>query len=141
MKRIVNTMDGKVPELTPAQAMALLRVSHLEDEGLTPGLEAFEVLLKAYPGSSGTDTAGERVIHWQILLNHVLMDFVPAFRPGLAQGRPAGRPKGVVAAVQRLRASGEAKNIVHACNIIDRRKLVDGVTDSRTAYYRERRIL
>jgi hypothetical protein len=141
VKRIVNTADGRVPTLTRDEALKLLRTRHVDEDGIQPLREAKEALYAAFPAAVRTDESGARRVNLRRLLDEVLLEFVPAFQPGKAQGRPAARTDGLVACVERLVRSGEAKTITHACAIIDRRGLAPGIADARAAYYRRRKSL
>lgn len=124
-------------------ARKMLRNKYLQTEDYWPGLNLLEVLLAAYPETElppfpdgepgGTD--------WKKLAWALAMDFVPAFQPGGAPGRPAARQDGLIAAVEHLIDTGVATNITHACNIVDSRQLFPEITDVRKAYYRRRKNL
>jgi hypothetical protein len=139
MTRIDN--DTGIPP-SPTEAKAMLRNRHLQTEAYAPGLNLLDVLLAAYPEAElpvgpdgepgGTD--------WQRLAWALAIDFVPAFQAGGAPGRPVARKDGLVEAVDRIMATGEASSITHACNIVERRKLFPEITDVRKAYYRRKNL-
>lgn len=139
MKRIVNTFDGAVPRMDSTQAKKLLKTSQLGEDGLLPWHEAKEVLYQAYPDCVNVDIDGERRVNHRRLLDAVLADWVQAFKEGKAQGRPTARKDGLVERVDALVKSGEAKSIVHACRILERRKDFPELTDVRKAYYRRKK--
>ena len=120
----------------------MLRTKFLQTEpGYAPALNLLEVLLAAYPEAErpvspdgepgGTD--------WQMLAWRLALDFVPAFQPGKAQGRPPATKDGLTEKVDQLVSSGEAKSLTHAFQIIDRRRLFPEIADARSAYYRRRK--
>jgi len=141
VKRIVNTIDGSMPAMTRQQALELLRTRYVDEDGIAPLHEAKQVLYAAFPDAVRVDDSGARRVNLRRLLDEVLLEFVPAFQPGKAQGRPPARKDDLVARIEALVSSGEAKSITHACAIADRRKLFPGVTDARTAYYRRKKLL
>lgn len=135
-----NTAVDRLP--SPAEAKAMLRNRYLQTEACAPALNLLEVLLAAYPEAQrppepdgdpgGTD--------WQRLAWALAIDFVPAFQPGGAPGRPVARKDGLVQTVDRIMATGEATSITHACNIVERSKLFPEITDVRKAYYRRKKL-
>lgn len=141
MKRIVNTLDGRLPDMTRQEALELLRTRYVDEDGIAPLHEARLVLYAAFPAAVKIDDSGARRVNLRRLLDEVLLEFVPAFKPGKVQGRPPARKDDLVARIEALVTSGEAKTITHACAIANRRKLFPGVTDARTAYYRRKKLL
>jgi hypothetical protein len=139
MKRVKNTPTGKVPDLTPREAMKLLRTKHLGENGLLPLYEAREVLFSAFPQCWTLDDQGERRVHYRQLLSAVLQEFVPAFQEGKLQGRPKLEDSGIVQRVTELMGTGEARSVKHACSILEQRRVFPEVQDVRSAYYREKR--
>ena len=139
MKRVINTLDGRVPKMTREDALALLRTRYVDEDGIAPLREAKEVLYAAFPQAVKTDETGVRRVNLRRLLDEVLLEFVPAFQPGKAQGRPPARQDDLVAKVEQLVDSGEAKSKAHAFQIIDRRRLFPEIADARSAYYRRKK--
>lgn len=122
------------------EARQLLRTKHLPDGKWPMGDDLVDVLVSAYPEASAKDEQGKLVTDWKALALAVARDFVPAFQPGAAQGRPQVAQDGVVEAVDNLIAAGEAKSITHACNIVERRGLFPDIADIRKAYYRRKKL-
>ncbi|MBL8329336.1 MAG: hypothetical protein JNJ71_10825 [Rubrivivax sp.] len=139
-KRITNETGGPAD---PVEAKRLLRTRHLQTHPtVAPGMELLDVLLSAHPEAQlpPSDDGEPGGTDWQRLAWALAMDFVPAFQPGKAQGRPPARKDGLVEAVERLIRSGEARTVTHACSIIDRRRMFPEITSARTAYYRRRKL-
>lgn len=134
--------SGTAAPSSPAEAKAMLRNRHLQTEAYAPALNLLEVLLAAYPEAQRPDgqDGAPGGTDWQRLAWALAMDFVPAFQPGGAPGRPVTKQDGLVDAVDRLLATGEASSITHACNIVERRKLFPEITDVRKAYYRRKKL-
>lgn len=141
MKRTVNTLDGKVLTLTREQALQVLHYKHVDEDGIAPLREAKEVLYAAFPDAVRIDDSGARRVNLRRLLDEVLLEFVPAFKPGKRQGRPPARKDNLVARIDAMVRSGKARSIIHACRLADKDKLFEGITDTRTAYYRRKKSL
>lgn len=136
--RITNATEAPADAAT---AKAMLRSSYLQTEGYAPALNLLEVLIAAYPEAQRqTAENGEPGgTDWQRLAWAMAIDFVPAFQPGRAPGRPASGKDGLVEAVERLVASGEASSITHACNMLEHRAAFPEIVDVRKAYYRRKK--
>ncbi len=141
MRRIVNTIDGRVPAMTRQEALELLRTRYVDEEGIAPLREAKEVPYAAFPDAVRVDNSGARRVNLRRLLDEVLLEFVPAFQPGKAQGRPPARKDNLVAQIDEMVRSGKARSIIHACRLADKDELFEGITDTRTAYYRRKKSL
>ena len=122
------------------EARQLLRTKHLPSLAWPMEEDLVEILVTAYPEASTMDAHGESVPDWKALALAVARDFVPAFQPGEAQGRPPAVKDGLVSAVDDLMASGEAKSIVHACNMLGHRGEFPDIGDIRKAYYRRKKL-
>jgi hypothetical protein len=138
--RITNTTHAP---LDAAEAKKLLRNKYMQTEAYAPGLNLLEVLLAAYPQAQRPTSADGCTggTDWQALAWAMAIDFVPAFQPGGAPGRPVAKKDGLVAAVEDLLRTKVARSVVLACKIIERRKLFPEITDVRKAYYRRRKKL
>jgi hypothetical protein len=141
MKRVVNTLSGVVPDLTPGEALKLLRTKHLGEDGILPMHEAKQVLYQAFPDCIALQDDGRRTVRYRLLLEAVLAEFVPAFQEGGSQGRPVARKSGLVDKVDELMKSSEARSLKHALGLIESRRLFPDLMDVRSAYYREKKKL
>lgn len=139
MNRIKNTVDGAVPKMDVAEALKLLRVTHVGEDGVLPFFEAREVLYAAFPHCISLDSNGERRVNHRMLLDSVLLEFVPAYQTGKAQGRPSKKSTDLHSIVERQKSAGAATTIKAAIyNAVKEGQLPDQPS-SRSTYYRDKK--
>lgn len=133
--------EGMPLALTKSEAMELLRSKSLPGDSASLPLELLEILPIAYPDCVEGEGEDYHIDHFKLLLS-VAHDFIPAFKGGLAQGRPEKKTTGLVKAVDELivdkKMQGRTIGVTAACDILARGKFPGA---NRQAYYRERKKL
>ena len=139
MKRIKNTTDGKLPPMSKAEALKLLRTKHLAEDDILPTWEAKEALYAAFPELVSIDEDGERQVDYLRMLDAVLHEFVEAFKTGKPQGRPSSKTINVHSVVEEQIAAGKAKTIKGALYNADKEGKLKKQPSSRSTYYRDKK--
>ena len=143
-KRITVTDSlNDFTQLSADEAKKLLRRKYIPGDEYAPALELWLALEAAYPEAQLPDheSGKPRGYNWKRLAWLLACDFVPAFKGCGTLGRKPVNKRGLVAKVDELMESGQARSAKHACEMVQRRGLFPTLTNVYEAYKKDRRKL